>query len=100
MKNIGQKEQTTRNKSDHRSKNEPTFTVNDEILETATDCEKDFSCIKGENDNLCTVEDCINGKIHFIKCLNEEYCSYQHSFGDGFFCACPVRKEIFNNYGL
>ena len=78
--------------------------VSDEVRRAATNCKKEFSCLERERNNICTVlctkEDCINGIVHFIKCLNEGSCSYQHSFGDGFICGCPVRKEIFNKYKI
>jgi len=74
--------------------------VSDEAQSAAINCKKGFSCSKRERKDLCVVEECINGKVHFIKCLNDGYCSYQQSFGDGFFCSCPVRKELFNRYQI
>ena len=72
--------------------------ISEEVRRTATNCKKKFSCLEEERKDLCKVENCIDGKVHFIKCLNDEYCPYKQSFGDSFFCSCPVRKEIFNKY--
>jgi len=74
--------------------------VSDEVKQSATNCKKDFSCLKAGRNDLCQVKYCVGGKLHFIKCLNQEYCSYQHAFGDEFFCSCPVRKELYNRYGI
>ncbi len=74
------------------------FHVSDEAQDAAIKCTKGLSCLKGEEKDICPVEKCIDGKVHFVKCLNDGYCTYQHSFGDGYFCSCPVRQEIFNKY--
>ena len=74
--------------------------INEETLSETTKCEKDYSCTKGKWGELCNVEDCVNGKVHFIKCANEEYCSYQHSFGYEPTCSCPTRQEIYNKYNV
>ena len=74
--------------------------VSDEAQSAATNCKKEFSCLKGERNELCTVEQCIDGKTHFIKCMSDGYCSYQHTFGSGFLCSCSVRKELFNKYKI
>jgi hypothetical protein len=74
------------------------FSVSDEIRQRTTSCQKDFSCLKGNRNDLCTVQHCVDGKVHFIKCKNSAYCSYQLNFGDGFICLCPVRKALYNKY--
>ncbi len=73
--------------------------IDKEILKSTTKCEKDFSCLRDKKHIFCKVEFCINDEVHFIKCLNEEYCTYKMSFGESFICNCPTRKEIFNKYG-
>ena len=74
------------------------ISVSDEARRAATKCEKVFSCLEGGRNDLCEVESCIDGKVHFLKCLNDSYCSYQQSFGYGVLCSCPVRMEIFNKF--
>ena len=74
--------------------------IDEEILNKTTDCDKDFHCIKTSNHILCKVEDCLNNKVLFVKCLNRENCPYKMPFGKSFICNCPTRKEIFNKYGV
>jgi len=74
--------------------------IPDQIRNTATKCKKRFSCLESERNNLCKVEYCVGGEIHFIKCLNDESCFYQNVFGGETFCSCPVRKEIYNKYEI
>ena len=69
--------------------------IDDEILKETTCCEKDFSCLKNGKLVLCTVEKCINDKVHFVHCLESKYCNYRFSFGTAFICSCPTRKEIY-----
>jgi len=74
--------------------------VSEETIAETTKCEKDFSCLQGQHDDLCPIDYCVNGKVHFIKCLNGQGCSYQGSFGNGLLCHCPVRKELYNKHGV
>jgi len=73
--------------------------VDDIIKQKTTKCRKNFSCIT-DGTPLCSVELCIENNIHFIKCLNNELCSYKVPFGYSFVCICPVRKELFNTYKI
>jgi hypothetical protein len=81
-------------------KDKANITVSDESLQATTNCEKRFTCLRGKSEALCAVESCIDGKVHFIKCLNDVFCPYQHSFGNGYLCTCPTRKEIYNKYNF
>lgn len=74
------------------------FHVSDETTQQTTNCQKGFSCLKGNRNDLCAVEHCVDGRIHFIMCKNQEGCSYQLTFGDDFICICPIRKEPYNRY--
>ncbi len=74
--------------------------ISDEARRATTDCKKGFSCLKAARNGVCPVERCVGGKVHFIKCLSNGYCSYRRPFGYGFFCSCPVRKELFNKYQI
>ena len=62
--------------------------VSEEVKQETTDCEKNFSCLKGIRKDLCSVEYFFDVKAHFIKCLNQGYCFYQQSYGDGYVCIC------------
>ena len=72
--------------------------IDSTIIEQATACEKSLSCLTGTFEGLCRVVRCVSGTVHFIECEEGLYCRYQVSFGEGFFCDCPVRKEIHNRY--
>jgi len=74
--------------------------ISKEIIESTTNCEKDFACLKSDGVVCCKVESCINGKIHFVQNVSKSYCAYKMSFGNSFICNCPTRKEIFNKYSI
>jgi len=72
--------------------------IDEDISKTATMCKKNLSCLSGSD--ICKVEFCVEGQIHFIKCMNLEPCHYRMPFGYSFVCKCPVRKELFNKYKI
>jgi len=72
--------------------------IDEDISKTAGKCKKNLSCLSGND--ICEVELCVDGKIHFIKCMNLEPCHYRIPFGYSFVCNCPVRTAIFNLYGI
>jgi hypothetical protein len=74
--------------------------VSNEARRATKYCAQGFSCLDKNRKDLCAVEENILGIVFRIKCLNTEVCSYQYSLSDGCFCACPVRKEIFNEYRI
>lgn len=73
--------------------------ISKDVINNTTRCKKNFSCLSGENP-ICRVELCVDDKIHFIKCANNEPCSYKIPFGYSFVCICPVRKELHNKYNI
>jgi len=78
--------------------------VDDNILIKTTKCRKNVSCLSGETP-ICSVDLCIENKIHFIKCvINESFscksCGYRVSFGYSNVCNCPVRKELYNRHKI
>lgn len=74
--------------------------ITKDILEKTDKCRKDHSCLSGQLENLCKVELNVGDKIHFVRCLSHEFCSYRISFGYSDVCLCPVRKELFNRYNI
>ena len=75
--------------------------ISKEIFKATTKCSSGFSCLsRVDKKDLCQVESVFAGKIHFVKCLHKKYCAYQRPFGYGIFCTCPIRKEIYNKYGI
>jgi len=74
--------------------------IDKKIVEVTSQCEKNFVCLNNNKHIYCLVEYCINNKVHFTKCKEKKHCNYKMNFGGSYICNCPVRKEIFNKYGL
>ena len=79
---------------------QPCYRVSEEAIEETKECEKDFSCQKELREDLCQVDYCVGGKVHFIKCLTNLSCPYKSTFGYDFICNCPTRKELYNKHGV
>jgi hypothetical protein len=74
--------------------------INDETKSSAILCKHEFACLSSTNHVLCKVNDCINEKVHFIECKDQNYCAYQKSCGYSHVCNCPARKETYNKYKI
>jgi hypothetical protein len=74
--------------------------ISEDSLKNAGKCKKNHSCLSGQRYDLCKVELNVDDKIHFVKCMNNEPCSYRISFGYSYVCLCPVRKELFDRYNI
>jgi hypothetical protein len=77
------------------------FEIADEIQKCAVDCTKELNCLMDDEHRLCPVAKCIEGRTHYIKCLDNNECHYRDSI-DGLYykCSCPVRMEIYNKYQI
>lgn len=76
------------------------FNVDDSIIRKTTRCEKHLSCMSETRTELCKITRNVEDKVYFVKCEENESCSYRLSFGDSFICNCPVRKAIYNKYNV
>ncbi len=76
------------------------YAISAESCRAAAACKKHFECTSGRTANLCKVEHCVDGKVHFVRCVNVVSCSFQRNFGGANYCDCAVRKELFNKYGV
>lgn len=75
------------------------FSVSENALKSTTKCMDRFSCLYGKGKCLCDIEDCSEGKIHFIVPKRHEgLCAYKMAFGYSYTCNCPTRKELYNHY--
>ncbi len=82
-----------------KSKLKMKLAMNKDVINNTTKCKKGLSCLKGNEEILCEVNDCVDGKVLFILPKdNTGFCEYKMAFGYSFICNCPVRKEIYNNY--
>jgi hypothetical protein len=75
------------------------YEIADEIQKYAVDCTNGLNCLVDNKHRLCPVAKCIEGRTHYIKCLDNNHCFYRNSI-DGLYykCTCPVRMEIYNKY--
>lgn len=77
------------------------FDVSEELVKKTTKCLKKFACLHGEEDCLCAIKDCVGSQIHFIKFEDHsDICIYKMGFGYSYFCNCPIRKELYNQYNV
>ena len=74
--------------------------INPDTIKATTQCSHDFACLKGDKHSMCKIEECVNKKVIFVKYKGYTQCAYRMPFADSTICNCPVRKEIFNKYGL
>jgi len=72
--------------------------ISDKSRRATTECTKGLSCLTGELKDLCPVESCVNGVLYFVKHQQQDACSQRRPFGTGYYCVCPVRKELFDRY--
>jgi hypothetical protein len=62
------------------------------------ECEKGMACLKGqENYPLCQVEKPI-AELLFVAAKPLPSCSSMRFFGNGAYCTCPVRKELYRRH--
>jgi hypothetical protein len=61
-------------------------------------CPKDFKCYKSGFEDLSKIRIFQGGKV--IECFEERslLCKLSFSFGNGYFCKCPLRKYIATNF--
>jgi hypothetical protein len=75
--------------------------ISDDILQSATRCQQDFSCLSGQTSHLCKVKYAVGLTVLFIeKPVDDKPCGYQASFGYHLVCNCPVRNEIYRRYKI
>ena len=72
--------------------------ISDESRQAALKCTKGMSCLDEGTADLCPVEGCVDRKIYFVTSQQNLGCVFQKPFGNGQYCTCPVRKEIFDRY--
>lgn len=59
----------------------------------ATRCARDHACVRSGADYRCPIEEIVGDEVVFVAYLPQVTCSYRSSFGEGFVCNCPVRRE-------
>jgi hypothetical protein len=62
------------------------------------ECDEDMACLKGaENLPRCQVERPISDLL-FVTAKPLPSCRWMRYFGDGTYCTCPVRKELYRRH--
>ncbi len=74
--------------------------IREDILKRTTKCEKDFSCISSEGKGLCEAEEPTGYQVLFIIRKSNTPCIYRTPLGTSFFCCCPTRNEIYEQYKI
>ncbi len=61
-------------------------------------CDKDCQCYQSGLENLCKAQDV--GITSFLVCLEKETdCQHRISYGDSYYCKCPLRLHIKRELG-
>lgn len=77
------------------------ITVSEGTLAQTTRCQNDFSCLSGMAPDVCQVERALGGKpVLFVKKNTSYFCPYTGRFGTAYVCSCPVRRELYQRYGV
>lgn len=65
-----------------------------EQLITTFKCPLDFRCYKSQFEEICDAVIIGDGKL--VECTDEDAakCGLSYSFGDGYFCECPLRVYV------
>ena len=71
--------------------------ISDEAKRSTEKCHTDFACLKGTPLH-CKVEQFLGAEL--LVCAKKDDCPYKLSYGDGYFCTCPVRKDIYKRYRI
>lgn len=76
------------------------WNIDTKIVKQTSKCDKNFACLKDAEHVCCQVKGSIVGGVHFITCLEVDYCNYKASYGYEYYCTCPIRREIYIQHGV
>ena len=74
--------------------------IDEDTLKKTTECEKNFSCLSGENECLCEAVVSSGNRFLFIDPKSNISCNHCMPFGNYFLCDCPTRNEIYRLYQI
>ncbi len=78
----------------------PTAEAQEEPRKAPVECEKDMACLKGqEGFPLCRVDKPI-AELLFVTAKPLPPCRHLRFFGNGAYCTCPVRKELYRRHNM
>lgn len=63
-------------------------------------CKYGFKCLNNANKNICKAESIPFSNL--VECNNEhpQKCNFSFSYGEGFYCKCPLRKYLIQSLGI
>ena len=73
--------------------------IKETIIKATTRCRKRFKCLEKPRGVCCPVEQCVMNRIFFVKPPSGKRCPYKSMMEQQVVCTCPVRNEIFSQYG-
>ncbi len=73
--------------------------VKKDEVKNAISCPGNHAC-RGNPESMCPVSSVISDDMVFVDNKKHRQCPYYLPFGYGGFCNLPVRKEIYNLYGV
>ena len=75
--------------------------IDKKIIQRTTKCELEFCSLSGERGYICKPKSLIT--FNFLE-VNPKFdiidCGYRLSFGDTYFCHCPIRNELYSKYNI
>jgi hypothetical protein len=75
------------------------YNIDPDTLNEAEHCTCNYSCLKDKSECLCNIDYNLgNGRIIFLKSVQNVHCQYILSYGNSYICTCPVRKKIYRLY--
>ena len=75
------------------------FVIDQKII-SATECDKSFSCLHGDQETLCRAENALGEHMLTLECNDILACRHNKVYGGMHICNCPVRIEIYKLYDL
>jgi hypothetical protein len=78
----------------------PTAEPRESPVKAPVECDRDMACLKGQKGfPLCRVEKPI-AELLFVTAKPLPSCRCMRFFGNGAYCTCPVRKELYRRHDL
>lgn len=71
--------------------------ISEETIKKAYLCRNEFECLS-KPERVCPVKFPASDDLLFVSRDKNKICDYYVPFGNGGFCTCPVRKEIYSEY--
>jgi len=78
-----------------------TYVVNKETEMRTTRCPHNSRCLNDDGWTSCSIQNVMGEFLEINKCgCDKRQCNYLMPYGFSYYCLCPVRHEIYKNYGI